>query len=118
MSTSDTPTERPGDVRATAEVPAPRSRTLGLVLGVIAAAVILLVVGFGLGWFSRHPAAEDSAELRRLRRALAVLAAVRAVLSALRDTRRDVRLVAQQLHELRPSGDARATHATAIRHER
>jgi len=97
MSTSETPAELPRDVPAAA-APAARSRTVALVIGGIAAAMVLLALGFGVGWFSRKSTEPVPVQLRRLRRALAVVTAVRVVLSAVRGRRSDGRLAAVRVH--------------------
>jgi hypothetical protein len=118
MSTSETPAELPRDVPAPVAAPAARSRTVGLVLGGIAAAIVILALGFGLGWFSRKSAEPEPARLRSLRRALAVLTAVRVVLSAVRSRRPEARLAAARVHYPCQPPAARTTRTTTIPHAR
>jgi len=117
MTTSEARAEPPQDVPGPTAAPTTRHRVVGLVLLGIVAAVVLVALGFGVGRFSRQSAEPDRTQLRRIQRALAVLAAVRVVLSAVRREVPEGRLAAAQLIERCPAFVPRATRAAVVHHE-
>jgi hypothetical protein len=88
MSTSETPADTPAHEENHVDAPAAdaveRRRPRGRIVVAIAAAIVLVAVGFGVGWFGRASAEPKLGRVRGLRRALAVIAAVRLVTRAVR----------------------------------